>query len=228
MARLEPSFDNAHRSIEVFDEISSALAILHSLKSNSGQNTTTPVTYLFLHNEFRHLAPIGETDCEVVSILKELCSTLESLQTRNEIINESTRRESIVDPGVVRVKGQQATNTSARVDRSAKPPSTKTVDKHQASMSGRSPPRKPRRRHICPVCLKGGHHSNTCVDVLLDEHTQRANAFYRDLISKNKVQQYVKAMAARVSLEFSKRLAERIERMALTETTWNCHLCVCK
>ena len=79
MARLEQFLGIAHRSIEVFDEISSALAILHSLKSNSVQKTTLPVNYTFLHNEFRHFATIGETDCEVVSILKELCSTLESL-----------------------------------------------------------------------------------------------------------------------------------------------------
>ena len=135
------------------------------------------MSFTLLLREFGFFTTLGETDGEVMSVLMELCSTPESLQLRSEIANDTGRRESIIDPGVVRVKGRQATNTSARVDRTANPPSTKTVDKHQASTFGKSPSRKPRRHHICHVCLKGGHHSKTCVDVLLDEHTQRANAF---------------------------------------------------
>ena len=219
LARLEPFLGIAHRSMEVFDEISSALAALHSLRSDSIQNTTIPVNYQFLHREFNRFTTMGQTDGEVMSILKELCSALESLPTMNRTANETSRKESIVDPGVVSVKGRQATNTSARVDRTVKPPSTKTVDKHQASRPCVSSPKKPRRCHTCPVCLKGGHYSKTCCEVLFDQHTQRANAFFRDLIVKNKVQQYVKAMAARVSLEFSQRLAERIGQITLTEVS---------
>ena len=177
IARLEPFLGIAHRSMDVFDEISSTLATIYSLRSNSVQNTQIQVNYTFLHREFRHFTTLGETDDEVKNILAELCSTMEFLQAKSGMTNETTRRESIVGPGVERVKDRQATNTSARVDRTAKPPSTKTVEKHQATTTGRSQRGKARRRHTCPVCLKEGHHSKTCVDVLSEENFQRADAF---------------------------------------------------
>ena len=43
LARLEQFLGIAHRSMDVFDEISNTLAALHSLRNNSVRNTTIPV-----------------------------------------------------------------------------------------------------------------------------------------------------------------------------------------
>ena len=152
---------------------------------------------------------LGENDDEVLGILNELCATLEEMGTKPEK-EHSTNRPSIVDPNVIAMKGPLATNTSSNVDRTSKQPRTKTVYDHQIAALGREQKRRTPRRHVCPICSREGHHAKTCRDVLLDEHAERADDFFKRLIVSNAAEQYTRAMSARVSVDHAAAIGARI------------------
>ena len=199
--------------------INSTLTTLYSLEGGAVSNNVIPVNFAFLQREFTRFATLGKTADEIRIVLNELCSSLEELSSARKVDEPAGQRASIVDPNVVSVKGRQTKCTSARVDRSAKPPKTTTVNNHQVNNLGRvhKPARVSRRRHVCPVCRKEGHHATTCRDVLMEEHSARADAFFKGLIAGNKTQHYVRAMASRVSVVFANEIEERMKRLEATD-----------
>ena len=165
-----------------------------------------------MRREFGQFVMLGETDDEVVGILNELCATLEAMDTKPE--DARANRPSIVDPNVIAMKGRLATNTSSKVDMTSKQPGTKTVNDYQITALGRERKPKTSRRHVCPICCREGHHAKTCRDVLLDEHAERADGFFKRLIESNATEQYARAMSARVSAEFATAIAARIRAVS--------------
>ena len=212
LSRLEPFLGIAHRSIPVFAEVNAALTTLYTLKTSTSTQNVMPVNFSFLRREFGQFVMLGETDDVVVGILNELCATLEAMDTKPE--DARANRPSIVDPNVIAMKGRLATNTSSKVDMTSKQPGTKTVSDYQIAALGRERKPKTSRRHVCPICCREGHHAKTCRDVLLDEHAERADGFFKRLIEGNATEPYARAMSARVSAEFATAIAARIRAVS--------------
>lgn len=169
-----------------------------------------PVIFSFLRREFGHFSMLVETDDEVLCILNELCATLETIGSKQEI-ESATGRPSIVDPNLVTMNGRLATITSSNVDRTSKQPRTKTVDDHQGVALGREQTAKTWRLHICQIFRRKGHYAKTCRDVLLDQNSERADGFFKRLAESNATEQYTMAMSARVSPDFASAIAVRIK-----------------
>ena len=119
--------------------------------------------------------------------------------------------------------GRYAVNTDAKARAMALVNGLKAVDDFQVNTLQR--PKKParsRRRHVCPVCRRDGHHAQTCHDVLLGENTERADAFFARLIEMGRVDSYVASLAKRERHSFVKLVVDRIDALSASTRAPSC------
>ena len=214
LMRLQPFFEISHRSISIFNLLNDALMNLYILEDRTQLESVMPVNYTFLYNQFAHFAKLSQTNDEILETLLELCRDLEV--TRDFCDHKTTHKKSIIDPGIKKVSGHKATNTSARVNHTAIPPRTKMIDDYQINELHRKkkPAGERRKQHIYPVCRQKGHHARTCHDVLLDENEERADVFFKQLADGNKVDAYLSSLAKRETHAFVEKAARRIEAVS--------------
>ena len=103
---------------------------------------------------------MADTNDEIAQILDEVCFKLESMTSDAPIVDETSRRRSILDPSTVKMRGPRTTATSPKVDRRAAPSRTKMVDAFQTDVLGKlKSPGKRSKKHNCPfVWLTGTTH----------------------------------------------------------------------
>ena len=221
LMRLQPFIETAHRSVSVFNTINSALMTLYDMEK-SIIKTLMPVNYSFLFGEFSRLVEASKTNSEIKETLVELCMDLEqSLETEQR--QSGLPRSSIADPAYQRMRGRQTTSTSAKVDHVSSPPQSKAVDDFQVNtLQRQKKPARSRRRHVCPVCRRDGHHAQTCHDVLLGENTERADAFFARLIEMGRVDSYVASLAKRERHSFVKLVVDRIDALSASTRAPSC------
>ena len=187
---------------------------LYSLEERTLLECMMPVNYTFFLNQFAHFTQLSQTNNEILETLFELCRDLEAERDGRD--NTMAPKKSIVDPGFKRVKGPKATSTSARVNHTALPPRTKTVDAFQVNELHRQKKPAPKCRKLTfPICRAEGHHARTCPDVLLEENTERADHFFKQLADANKVDAYVTSLAKRESHAFVEKAIRRIKAASL-------------
>ena len=119
-------------------------------------------------------------------VLSELCRSPDEFTFKEPSQNAPTRR-SIADPKVIKMTGPRTTSTSAKVDRTALAQRTKMIERYHECVLDRVKPKSgSKRRHVCSICMKMGHHPQTCCNIMEPENTERADAFLKKLIEKNK------------------------------------------
>ena len=211
---LEPFIDLSTRSVQIFQLFQSALASLYELAGEE-PNDNAPISFRFLTEEFEKFVVRAEENDEMKRVLNNLFESLKHLTeipTRFEGVEQ--RKQSIVDPGFVRVCGSMTTSTSARVDGTALPQKTKMVEhcKPRASAEQKRSGTT-RRRNVCSVCLGQGHQARTCPNVLLDRNRERATKFFRLLIAQGKDADYLRGATKRMGLGNVKAVEALIGRI---------------
>ena len=184
---LEPFIDLATRSVPIFQMLQSTLTSLYDLAEGE-PNDDAPISFRFLAKEFERFVMQAEENDEMKHVLNDLFDSLKRLAENQERSCVCERRkQSIVDPGFVRVCGPMTTSTSARVDGTALPQKTKIVEhlKPRGCVE-RERSVTIKRRNVCCVCLGRGHQARTCPEILLDANSARATKFFRLLISQGK------------------------------------------
>ena len=177
-----------------------------------------PVNYSFLFAEFTRFSDMAQTNDELKETLLELCRDLETVGDPVKHPNEAPRK-SIIDPSTRKIRGHQTRSTSAKVNHTSVPPSTKMVDAFQVDVLHRSQRGKDKRpkRHRCPVCRIEGHHAQTCQNILLQENAERADTFLKQLIETQKIESYISSIAKRQRHSFVEELLKRIKRLSGSE-----------
>ena len=213
--RLQPFLEIAHRSVEVFSALNKPLMSLYSLVGKSELKQFMPVIYSFLNAEFSMFSDMAQTNDEVKETLLELCCDLEAVGDPGKNQNELPRK-SIIDPSTWKISGYHTRSTSAKVNHTSVPPSTKNVDAFQVEVLHRSQRGKDKRpkRHKCPVCQREGHHARTCQNIILQENAERADTFLKRLFETQKIDSYISSIAKRQRHSFVEEVLERIKMLS--------------
>ena len=66
-------------------------------------------------------------------------------------------------------------------------------------------------RHRCPVCLADGHHASTCSGVALPQNAERATQFLKRLHARNRLNEYMSAVASKRPPEFAATVVRLVE-----------------
>ena len=214
---LEPFIGLASRTLQVFELIDNALTNLHEL-AGSQVHEDYPISFSFINKEMKRFVSLAKENKEMEQVLFDLCNSLNSLTDGgNEKEKNDARKASIIDPGFVRVVGPKTTSTSAKVDCTATTPKTKMVSDFKRSEMSRYKPRgAPGRKNLCGVCNGAGHQARTCPNILLEVNRERADAFFKQLVLKGKVDAYMKCMAKRTLPEHMNNVADRIRKWQTT------------
>ena len=206
----------------MFSVLNNALVTLYSLVGKTELKRLMPVNYSFLYAVFSQFSDMGQTNDEVKETLLELCRDLETIGDPGQHQNEALRK-SIIDPSTRKIRGYQTRSTSAKVNHTSVPPSTKTVDAFQVGVLHRSQRGKDKgpKRHKCPVCQHEGHHARTCQNILLQENAERADTFLKQLIQTQKIDSYISSLAKRQRHSFVEEVLERIKKLSASEKESN-------
>ena len=70
-----------------------------------------------------------------------------------------------------------------------------------------------KRKNACRVCNGTGHQARTCPNILLEVNSERADAFFKQLVLKGKVETYKKCVAKRTSPEHMNDITDRIKKL---------------
>ena len=216
LMRLEPFLEIAHRSIDVFKILNNSLMTLYSFGGKTEFNRLMPVNYSFFHSQFSLYSDMAQTNNEVKETLLELCQDLEKINREASHQNGRGPKKSIIDPSTQKLRGCQTKSTSSKVNHTSVPPSTKMVDAFQVNelhRSQRGTDKRP-KRHKCPVCQLAGHHGRTCRNILIKENAERADAFLKDLIEKQKIDSYISSLAKRERHSFVQDVLNRIQKLS--------------
>mgnify|MGYP004540461739 CR=1 FL=1 len=210
---LEPFIDLATRSAPIFQLIQNALTSLYELTDGEpGDNAR--ISFRLLKNEFEKFVKQAEEHADMKRVLSDLFDSLKRVaERRTNLRGFETRKQSIVDPGFVRVCGPPTTSTSAKVNGNAVHPKTKLVEhlKPRACVELKGGG-KNNRKNVCSICLGQGHQARTCPDILRDTNGQRATKFFRLLIAKGKDADYMKGVMKRMCHDDVKGVADLLER----------------
>ena len=215
---LEPFIGLASRSREVFELIHNALTNLYEL-TGSRADEDFPITFNFINKEFQRFVSLAQDNEEIQRILHDLCKSLNlSTVEGREKERGEVRRASILDPGFVRVAGSRTTSTSAKVEGTATAPKTKMVSAFKTAETRRHKPQAAtKRRNTCRVCNATGHQARTCPDILLEANSERADAFFKQLVLEGKVETYLNCMAKRTRPEHMNNITDRIRKWQTTQ-----------
>ena len=154
---------------------------------------------------------MADTNDEIAQILDDACFKLESMTSDAPIVDETSRRRSILDPSTVKMRGPRTTATSSKVDRRAAPSRTKMVDAFQTDVLGKlKSPGKRRRKHTCPVCLVEGHHAQTCHDILSPENNKRSDAYFKKLRDSGRFVDFVVSFVRRQTPASPKSVVDQL------------------
>ena len=176
MMRIDPFLGCANRSVAIYEILDKALDSLLGPSGNS-RKQHSPLNYTRLKEQFTSFATMIGINDDVRKVLLDMCHELECV-SGNE--NCDTRRRSIVDHSVPKLRGPRTTTTSARVDHRAACPGTKMV--HALFSQTKQKQQHPvKRKHKCAICLIEGHHAPTCRNMLLEENCGRLNVFLKRL-----------------------------------------------
>ena len=97
LTRLEPFFEIAHQSIDVFRILNNSLVTLYSLEAMPQSIRQVPVNYSFSMVILHSFSGMWQSNYEVVEIARELCHDMESMSEMDKR-QKAGPRKSIIDP----------------------------------------------------------------------------------------------------------------------------------